>query len=59
MRRRLGDRLVAETAGGGAVLFACHDPELVRAAATSALLLTETAAELVPAADGAAALGRL
>jgi len=59
MRRRLADRLRAECAGGGAVLFACHDPELVATAATSALLLTETATQLVPAADGAAALDRL
>jgi ABC-type multidrug transport system ATPase subunit len=59
MRRRLADRLAAECAGGGSVLFACHDPELVGAAATSALLLTETAAEVVPAADGAAALQTL
>ena len=59
MRRRLADRLVEECAGGGAVLLACHDPELVASAATSALLLTETSAEVVAAADGAVALGRL
>jgi ABC-type multidrug transport system ATPase subunit len=59
MRRRLADRLQQECADGGAVLFACHDAELVGAAASSALLLTETAAEVVPAADGAVALGRL
>jgi ABC-type multidrug transport system ATPase subunit len=59
MRRQLGDRLVAERERGGAVLFACHDPDLVRAAATSALVLTETAAEVLSAADGACALQRL
>lgn len=59
MRRRLGDRLRAEREGGGAVLVASHDPHLVRAAATSVLVLTETAVLRVGPDEGAAALDEL
>jgi ABC-2 type transport system ATP-binding protein len=59
MRSRLAERLVGEREGGGAALVATHDPEVVRVAATSALVLGESSVDLVDAAEGAAAIDRL
>lgn len=56
MRLQLAGLLAEERDHGGAVLFACHDPAVVRAAATGALLLTPDHARLVSAEDGARAI---
>lgn len=51
MRDRLGLRLAAERAAGVTIVMATHDPALVSAVATNALLLSEERAEVArPAA---------
>jgi ABC-2 type transport system ATP-binding protein len=59
MRGRLARRLADQRDGGTAVLFASHDPELVRAVADDVLTVDEGACTLLDAADGAAFLARL
>lgn len=56
MRLALAQRLRSEA---GTVVFASHDPELVRECATSALVLEETRATLTSAAGGARAIEEL
>ena len=59
MRRALALRLVAERERGGAVLLATHDPILVRDAATTAVVLTATRAEVVTAERAATTMDSL
>jgi ABC-2 type transport system ATP-binding protein len=47
MRSALARRLRAETAGGGAVLLATHDPELLAAVADAAVLVGEDASPVL------------
>jgi ABC-2 type transport system ATP-binding protein len=59
MRGRLARRLADQRDGGTAVLFASHDPDLVRAVADDVLTVDEGACTLVDARAGAAYLGAL
>lgn len=56
MRDRLADRLVAEKRAGGSVLLATHDPDLLRAVADRAVLVSDDASRLLSADDAAEAL---
>lgn len=59
MRDRLAERLVAERTGGGGVILATHDPELVRTVATKALLIGEDQVRVVKPDQAAAAIEAL
>lgn len=59
MRDRLADRLAAEREAGGTILFASHDPRLVAAVATSALLLSEDDVRVVDTAAAVRAIEEL
>nr|KEP22936.1 ABC transporter [Georgenia sp. SUBG003] len=59
MRDHLTRRLVEEREAGGAVLLATHDPAVVAGAATSVVLLGESAVRTVGTAAGAAAIAAL
>lgn len=56
MRHQLAGMLVEERENGGAVLLACHDPEVVRVAATAALVITPDGARRASVEDGARAI---
>ncbi|QTE28654.1 ABC transporter ATP-binding protein [Pengzhenrongella sicca] len=56
MRARLAERLRAETAGGGAVLLATHDPELLEAVAHRAVLVADDTSARLSVADAARAI---
>ncbi len=56
MRAALADRLRAETAGGGAVLLATHDPELLAAVADAAVLIGDDESPLLEVPDGVRAI---
>lgn len=59
MRTRLAERLRAETAAGGAVLLATHDPDLVLEVCDEAVHVDERAVEVVPAGEAAARIARV
>ncbi|WP_127131390.1 ABC transporter ATP-binding protein [Georgenia sp. SYP-B2076] len=59
MRAHLTARLARERAGGGAVLLATHDPEVVAGAATKVVVITESGVRTVDPAAGAAAVAHL
>jgi ABC-2 type transport system ATP-binding protein len=59
MRTKLADRLVAERDAGGAVLLATHDPALVRGAATSAVVISESQVLVLDPEAGATAITTL
>jgi ABC-2 type transport system ATP-binding protein len=56
MRAALADRLRAETAGGGAVLLATHDPELLAAVADAAVLIGDDESPLLEVPDAVRAI---
>jgi len=56
MRAALAERLRAETAAGGAVLLATHDPELLEAVAHQAVLVADDKSRRLPVADAARAI---
>ncbi|HEY8719696.1 ABC transporter ATP-binding protein [Pengzhenrongella sp.] len=56
MRAALAERLRAETAGGGAVLMATHDPELLEAVATDAVLVGDDKSVKLRVAEAARAI---
>ncbi|HEY5518704.1 MAG TPA: ABC transporter ATP-binding protein [Cellulomonas sp.] len=56
MRAVLADRLRAETAAGGAILLATHDPELLEAVATDAVLVGDDKSVRLRVADAARAI---
>lgn len=58
MRDRLAQRLVAEKDGGGAVLLATHDPDLVRAVADRAVVVADDVSRVVDPAEAARVISR-
>jgi len=56
MRAALAERLRAETAAGGAVLLATHDPELLESVATRAVLVADDRSVRLSVADAARAI---
>ncbi len=56
MRGHLADRLVAEKRGGGTVVFATHDPALLRTVADRALLVGDDVSRMLSVEDAVAAL---
>lgn len=56
MRAALAERLRAETARGGAVLLATHDPELLESVANLAVLVDDDASARLSVADAARAI---
>jgi len=56
MRAALADRLRAETAAGGAVLLATHDPELLESVANLAVLVGDDRSVRLSVADAARAI---
>ena len=56
MRAALAERLRAETAAGGSVLLATHDPELLEAVAHQAVLVADDKSRRLPVADAARAI---
>lgn len=59
MRARLADRLRAERDAGGAVLLATHDPDLVAAVCTQAVLVDDDASVVLPAGEAADRIARV
>ena len=57
MRATLADRLRQERDAGGAVLLATHDPVLLRAVASQAVLVGDTESVLLNPAAAARAIG--
>ena len=53
MRHRLGEFLIDERDGGGGVLMASHDPQLVARVATTVVAIAEHAVQVLDAAGGA------
>jgi ABC-type Mn2+/Zn2+ transport system ATPase subunit len=53
MRDDLTERLVEEREEGGAVLMATHDPQMVRAAATSVVVISDHDVRVLDADSGA------
>ncbi|AEE46570.1 ABC transporter ATP-binding protein [Cellulomonas fimi] len=58
MRDRLAQRLVAEKEGGGAVLLATHDPDLVQAVADRAVVVADDVSRVVDPAEAARVISR-
>lgn len=56
MRADLAERLVAEREGGHAVVFATHDPDLLRAVATTAVIVGDHASTQVTPEEAASAI---
>ncbi|MFV0426280.1 MAG: ATP-binding cassette domain-containing protein [Beutenbergiaceae bacterium] len=59
MRYRLGQRLVAERTAGTCVVMATHDPALVRACASSALIIAEDRVRLTAPQEAATVIEQL
>ena len=53
MREDLAQRLVEEREAGGAVLMATHDPQMVRAAATSVVVISDHEVRVLGPDEGA------